>query len=133
MIRRLCKWTRVCDHAAKARLPIEKAQERQEAGGKSQKAGERGGAGQGICCHARTGAAVCPRPGRPSWTTGQGLCSLLDADDAAIIPSYDVSTAGNAGMRHTLEDVFPPGEDIGADVSLDARVPWWLWLSGGFG
>ena len=61
----------------------------------------------------------------------RGQAQLLDADDAAIIPSYDVSTAGNAAMRHTLEDVFPPGEDIEADVSLDARVPWWLWLSGG--
>jgi hypothetical protein len=72
-----------------------------------------------------TGEAVCPRPGRPS--SPRTVPSLLGADDAAIIPSCDVSTAGN----DALEDVFPPGDDIEADVSLDARVPWWLWLSGG--
>ena len=64
-----------------------------------------------------------------AWTTGQGICSLLDADDAAIIPKYDAKTAGNAAMRHTLEGVFPQREDIEADISFDERVPWWLWLT----
>lgn len=77
-------------------------------------------------------APAAPQDGQAPAAAAPGPM-LLDQEDAELIPAYDASTAGNAAMRFALEAVFPPGDDADADVSLDARAPWWLWLSKGAG
>ena len=57
---------------------------------------------------------------------------LLDADDADLIPCYEARMASDSRMMQALETIFPHGEDAEDDISLDARVPWWLWLSAGW-